>query len=38
MSKAWAEKHFALHLKIGDASQETYASVNAMGTGPFKIT
>ena len=38
MSKAWAEKHFALAPQNWGASQETYASVNAMGTGPFKIT
>ena len=38
MSKAWAEKHFAKAPQNWGASQETYASVNAMGTGPFKIT
>ena len=38
MSKAWSEENFAMSPQNWDASQETYASANAMGTGPFKIT
>jgi peptide/nickel transport system substrate-binding protein len=38
VSKAWATKNFSIAPQDWNASQETYASVNAMGTGPFKIT
>ena len=38
MSKAWSNENFSTAPQNWNASQETYASVNAMGTGPFKIT
>ena len=38
MSKAWATKNFSIAPQNWNASQETYASTNTMGTGPFKIT
>ncbi len=38
MSKAWATKNFSIVPQNWNASQETFASTNAMGTGPFKIT
>ena len=38
ISKAWATENFSIAPQNWNASQETYASVNAMGTGPFKIT
>jgi peptide/nickel transport system substrate-binding protein len=38
VSKAWANENFSIAPQDWNASQETYASVNAMGTGPFKIT
>ena len=38
MSKAWSNKNFSTAPQNWNASQETYASVNTMGTGPFKIT
>jgi peptide/nickel transport system substrate-binding protein len=38
VSKAWATENFSIAPQNWNASQETYASVNAMGTGPFKIT
>ncbi len=38
MSKAWATKNFSTAPQNWNASQETYASTNTMGTGPFKIT
>jgi peptide/nickel transport system substrate-binding protein len=38
MSKAWSAKNFSTAPQNWNASQETYASTNTMGTGPFKIT
>ena len=38
MSEAWSKKHGCEQSQDFDASQETYCSINAMGTGPFKIT
>jgi len=38
MSKKWATENFAIVPQNWDASQETFSAVNAMGTGPFKIT
>jgi peptide/nickel transport system substrate-binding protein len=38
MSKEWANENFSTAPQNWKASQETYASTNAMGTGPFKIT
>ncbi len=38
VSKAWATENFSIVPQNWNASQETYASTNAMGTGPFKIT
>ena len=38
MSKAWATENFSIAPQNWNASQETYASTNAMGTGPFTIT
>jgi peptide/nickel transport system substrate-binding protein len=38
MSKAWAAKNFSIAPQNWNASQETYASSNTMGTGPFEIT
>ena len=38
ISKAWAAENFSTAPQNWNASQETYASTNAMGTGPFEIT
>jgi len=38
MSKQWASENFAVVPQNWDAGQETFSAVNAMGTGPFKIT
>jgi len=38
MSKKWAADNFSIVPQNYDASQENFASSNAMGTGPFKIT
>ena len=38
MSKKWATENFAIAPQNWDAGQETFSAVNAMGTGPFKIT
>jgi len=38
MSKKWCHDNFAIVPQNWDASQETFSAVNAMGTGPFKIT
>ena len=38
MSKEWCTENFAIVPQNWDASQETFSAVNAMGTGPFKIT
>ena len=38
ISKAWATENFSIAPQNWNASQETYASTNAMGTGPFEIT
>ena len=37
MSKAWCEKHGATRVQDYRAKEETYASRNAMGTGPFVL-
>ena len=38
MSKAWAEKNKAQNTQDYKAKEDSYASRNAMGTGPYKIT
>ena len=38
MSEAWSKKNGCEQSQDYDASQETYCSINAMGTGPFVIT
>ena len=38
MSEAWSKKNGCEQSQDFDASQETFCSINAMGTGPFKIT
>ena len=38
MSRKWCHDNFAIVPQNWDASQETFSAVNAMGTGPFKIT
>ena len=38
MSKKWATDNFSIIPQNYNASQPTFASSNAMGTGPFKIT
>ncbi len=38
MSKQWSNENFAVAPQNWDAGQETFSAVNAMGTGPFKIT
>ncbi len=38
MSEAWSKKNGCEQSQDFDASQETYCSINALGTGPFKIT
>ncbi len=38
MSKAWAEKNKSANVQDYKNKEETYASRNAMGTGPYKIT
>nr|WP_295074931.1 ABC transporter substrate-binding protein [uncultured Roseateles sp.] len=38
MSKSWAEKNKAVNTQDYKAKEDTYASRNAMGTGPYKIT
>ncbi len=38
MSKKWATDNFSIAPQNYDASQENFASSNANGTGPFKIT
>ena len=38
VSKKWATDNFSIVPQNYDASQPTFASSNAMGTGPFKIT
>ena len=38
MSKKWATDNFSIVPQNYDASQENFASSNAMGTGPFRIS
>ncbi len=38
MSKAWAEKNKSTNVQDYKNKEETFASRNAMGTGPYKIT
>ena len=38
LSKQWATDNFSIVPQNYDASQENFASSNAMGTGPFEIT
>tara|TARA_Y100000590_G_scaffold437999_1_gene560306 strand:- start:236 stop:1798 length:1563 start_codon:yes stop_codon:yes gene_type:complete len=38
MSESWSEKNGCQLSQDFDASEETHCSINAMGTGPFKIT
>ncbi|MDN3923003.1 ABC transporter substrate-binding protein [Roseateles violae] len=38
ISKSWAEKNKSLNTQDYKAKEDTYASRNAMGTGPYKIT
>lgn len=38
MNKAWAEKNRSANVQDYKAKEETFASRNAMGTGPYKIT
>ena len=38
MSEGWSKKNGCELSQDFDASEETYCSINAMGTGPFKIT
>ena len=38
MSKAWAEKNKSINAQDYKAKEDTFASRNAMGTGPYKIT
>ncbi len=38
MSKAWAEKNKSVNPQDYKAKEDTYASRNAMGTGPYRIT
>ena len=38
MSEDWSKKNGCELAQDFDASEETYCSINAMGTGPFKIT
>ena len=38
MSKQWSNENFATAPQNWDAGQETFSAVNAMGTGPFRIT
>jgi peptide/nickel transport system substrate-binding protein len=38
MSKAWAEKNRSTNVQDYKAKEENYASRNAMGTGPYKVT
>ncbi len=38
MSKAWSEKNKATNVQDFKAKDETFASHNVMGTGPYKIT
>ncbi len=38
MSKQWSNENFATVPQNWDAGQETFSAVNALGTGPFKIT
>lgn len=38
MSKAWAEKNKSVNTQDYKAKEDTYASRNAMGTGPYRIT
>ena len=38
MSEAWSKNNGCEQSQDYDASQETYCSINAMGTGPFVIT
>lgn len=38
MSKAWAEKNRATQVQDFKAKEENFASRNAMGTGPYRIT
>ena len=38
MSEGWSKKNGCEQSQDFDASQETFCSINAMGTGPFKIT
>ena len=38
MSKAWAEKNKTINTQDYKAKDDSYASRNVMGTGPFKIT
>jgi peptide/nickel transport system substrate-binding protein len=37
MSKAWCEKHKVERAQDFNRKEETYASRNAMGTGPYKL-
>ena len=38
MSKGWSKKNGCELPQDYDASEETFCSINAMGTGPFVIT
>jgi len=38
MSESWSKKNGCETPQDYDASEETYCSINALGTGPFKIT
>jgi peptide/nickel transport system substrate-binding protein len=38
MSKAWAEKNRTANVQDYKAKEETFASRNVMGTGPYKVT
>ena len=38
MSESWSKKNGCETAQDYNASQETFCSINAMGTGPFKIT
>src|SRR6185436_9131180 len=37
MSKAWCEKHNVVRARDFNRKEETYASRNAMGTGPYRL-
>jgi len=38
LSKSWAEKNKSVNAQDYKAKEDTYASRNAMGTGPYKVT